>query len=261
MAEVFEAHDEKRQRAVALKIMRRSLAREPEAVSRLQREALVQEMIQHPNVARIYGGGVTERAEPYLVVELLRGRTLRHVLKKQGRVDLVRAASYAWQALQGLAAIHEVGVFHRDLKPANLMLEPSSGPVERVVLIDFGFATLEGSSRLTTAGHVVGSLAYLSPERLQGEVGDARSDLYAVGIILYELLAGQRPFVADSDLDLIGLQLETEPVPPSQAVPGLAVPPAVEAVIMKALEKRPEHRCATAAAMARELEAAMQRRS
>jgi eukaryotic-like serine/threonine-protein kinase len=258
VAEVFEAFDQKRQREVALKIIRRSLAREPETLQRLDREYQVQEMIRHPNVARIYGGGVTANAEPYLVVELLRGRTLRHVLKAEGRVDVVRAASYTWQALQGLAAIHQAGVFHRDLKPANLMLEPSPGPVERVVLIDFGFAAMEGHTRLTAVGHVVGSLAYCAPERLQGQVGDSRADLYGMGIILYELLVGRRPFVADSEVDLITMQLDDPPLPPRMVAPDAGIPADLEAVVLRALAKTPGLRFASASEMAAAIETAMQ---
>jgi eukaryotic-like serine/threonine-protein kinase len=250
MAEVYAAHDGKRDRPVALKIIRRHMARDPEIMSRLDREAKVQQMIRHPNVAKLYGGGLTERNEPYLVVELLRGRSLRDVVQCEGWVAGERAAGYAWQALQGLAATHQLGVLHRDLKPANLMLEPSGGAIERLVLIDFGFAALEGTTRLTAQGHVVGSLAYLAPERLMGEAGDERSELYALGVILYELTTGRRPFVADNDMDLINLHLDAEPAPPRLAAPEREIAPAIENIILSALSKDPAGRPASAAAMA-----------
>jgi serine/threonine-protein kinase len=258
MAEVFQAYDEELGHEVALKLIRMALAREPGNLERLEREAHVQQLIRHPNVARFYGGGITARGQAYLVVELLRGRSLRHVLKSEGRVDLVRASSYAWQALQGLEAIHAAQVFHRDLKPANLMLEASAGPVERVVLIDFGYAAVQGQSRLTAQGHVVGSLAYVAPERLHGAVGDARADLYGLAIILYELIAGRRPFAADNELELITMQLDTNPPPPSVVAPDAGIPPALDALILRALSKKPEDRQASAAEMAAALEAAIQ---
>ena len=219
MADVFEAVDSQTRKGVALKILRGQIARNNEAIERLRREAHVQSLISHRNVAAVYGGGATSKNEPYLVVELLQGMSLRKVIRTRGAVEAEFAASYVWQALQGLTAAHSVGVFHRDLKPANLMLEPSPGPVERVVLIDFGFAAQEGGARLTQVGHVVGSLAYLAPERLDGDPGSASADLYALGVILYELLAGRRPFVAEDELELINMQLNDVPLPPSQVSP------------------------------------------
>jgi serine/threonine-protein kinase len=255
MAEVFAARDGKRQRDVALKLIRRNLVRDAETIRRLDREARVQQMIRHPNVARLYGGGITERSEPYLVVELLEGRSLRDTIKSQGRVPAPRAAGYAWQALQGLGAIHAAGVFHRDLKPANLMLQPADDVIERVVLIDFGFASLEGGGRLTAQGHVVGSLAYLPPERLMGEPGDERSDLYALGIVLYELLTGRRPFIATDDLELINMHLDVPPHPPGRAAPDASIPPALSEVVVRALAKDPAQRPQNAAEMAAALAA------
>jgi serine/threonine-protein kinase len=256
VAEVFAAHDDKRDRDVALKIVRSHMARDPESLGRLDREARVQQMIRHPNVAKLYGGGLTERSEPYLVVELLDGRSLRDVVRRETFVSSARAAGYAWQALQGLSATHEVGVLHRDLKPANLMLEPGDAGSERVVLIDFGFASIEGSKRLTAQGHVVGSLAYLAPERLMGEAGDERSDLYALGVILYELCTGRRPFVAETDLDLINLHLEEEPAPPRIVAPERDISPAVESIALAALSKDPARRPTSALAMAEALASA-----
>jgi serine/threonine-protein kinase len=257
VADVFAARDEKRGDDVALKILRGQQARDREAIERLQREAQVQRMIKHRNVAAFYGGGLTARNEPYLVVELLRGSSLRQVVRKGGPVAAPHAASYAWQALQGLQAAHTLGVFHRDLKPANLMLEPSPGPVERVVLIDFGFAALEGGRRLTRAGHVVGSLGYMAPERLQGDPGGVAADLYGLGAILFELLAGRRPFVAEDELALIELQLEASPPPFEEVCPGVQVPASLQHVVYKSLAKDPVERAPDAATMARELEAAM----
>lgn len=249
MAEVYRARDLQSGHDIALKILKRSLSADPSAPARFAREADVQSVLRHRNVAALHATGLTEHDEPYLVVELLRGTTLRHVLKAEGRIAPRRAASYAWQALQGLAAIHAAGVLHRDLKPANIMLEPSPGPVERVVLIDFGFATLEGAPKLTAQGTVVGSLTYIAPERLRGEAPDRRSDLYAIAIILFEMLAGAPPFVAPRDIDLIELQLDADP-PPLDA----SVPEALRELVHRALAKHPDDRYDDAPAMAAALE-------
>ena len=257
MADVYRALDLQTSAFVALKVLRHTHLADATTVARFQREADVQRRLRHRNVAALLGSGVTGRDEPYLALELLRGKTLRGVIKAEGRVSPVRAASYAWQALQGLAAVHENGVLHRDLKPANIMLEASPGPVERVVLIDFGFATLEGSARLTAQGTVVGSLTYMAPERLRGEPPDGRCDLYAMGVILFELLTGEPPFRADDDFGLIELHLSEPPPRLRERDPSL--PEALDAVVDRALTKHPAERFADARAMADALELAAQR--
>ncbi len=257
MADVYRAVDQGTTGEVAIKILRQSVRSDPEAVARFEREAEVQAMVRQRNVAALYGSGVTDESEPFLVVELLRGKSLRTVIKAEGRVDARRAASYTWQALQGLAAVHAASILHRDLKPANLMLEPSPGPIERVVVIDFGFASLEGGAKLTQRGHVVGSLTYMPPERLRGEEGDERSDLYAMGVILYELICGAAPFEAEDDFDLVNMHLADEP-PAMQSLNAAAVdvPPELEAVARKALAKTPDLRWSSAQAMAIAIEQA-----
>src|SRR6185312_4674704 len=256
MAEVYQALDLETHAFVALKILRHTAIEDSVSLARFAREAEVQAKLRHRNVAALLATGVTDKHEPYLALELLRGKSLRSVLKGEGRIAARRAASYAFQALQGLAAVHEAGVLHRDLKPANIMLEPSPGPVERVVLIDFGFATLEGSARLTAQGTVVGSLTYMAPERLRGEPPDGRCDLYAIGTILFELLTGAPPFRADDDFGLIELHLKTPP--PHLRVIDPSLPEALEAVIERALAKHPAERFPDAKAMADALELAAQ---
>ena len=251
MADVWRALDQQTSAFVAVKVLRSSLAGDPAIQQRFAREGDVQSRLRHRNIAALLATGVTDKEEPYLVVELLRGKTLRGVLKAEGRVEPRRAASYAWQALQGLGAVHEAGVLHRDLKPANIMLEPSPGPIERVVLIDFGFASFEGSAKLTQQGTVVGSLRYIAPERLRGEPIDHRSDLYSIGVILHELLMGTPPFAAADDFHLIEQHL-SEPPPPLDP----SMPRELEAVIGRALAKHQAERYASAAEMADELEQA-----
>ncbi|MBL9018314.1 MAG: serine/threonine protein kinase [Myxococcales bacterium] len=251
MAEVYRALDLQTAAYVAVKILRSSVAGDPGIKQRFAREGEVQARLRHNNIAALLATGVTNTEQPYLVVELLRGKTLRNVLKEEGRVGPRRAASYAWQVLQGLEAVHQAGVLHRDLKPANIMLEPSPGPVERVVLIDFGFASVEGSAKLTQQGTVVGSLRYIAPERLRGEAIDHRSDQYGLGVILYELLMGHPPFEQVDDFELVEAHLSADPPPMDDGVP-----PALEAVVRTALAKDQDDRFESAAAMASAIEAA-----
>jgi serine/threonine-protein kinase len=254
MAEVYRATDLQTQAYVAVKILRHQYVTDSVSLARFAREADVQARLRHRNVAALLATGVTsDRFEPFLAVELLRGRSLRSVLKSERRVEPRRAASYAWQALQGLHAVHQAGILHRDLKPANIMLEPSPGPIERVVLIDFGFATFEGSAKLTMQGTVVGSLTYIAPERLRAEEPDQRADLYAIGVVLFELMTGTPPFVADDDFGLINLHLHAQPPSVTKLEPrGHALDP----VIARALAKDARERYASAAEMADALELA-----
>jgi serine/threonine-protein kinase len=258
MAEVYRALDLQTQAFVALKILKHAHLGDANAVARFRREADVQARLRHRNVAALLATGIISgTTEPYLAVELLRGKSLRGVIKSEGRVSPRRAASYAWQALQGLEAVHAAGILHRDLKPANIMLEPSPGPVERVVLIDFGFASFEGGAKLTQQGTVVGSLTYIAPERLRGEETDVRADLYAMGIILFELLAGAPPFTSDDDFDLIDMHLNVEP--PSLRSIDPSLPRELDNVIARSLAKHQDDRFATAAQMSAALEYAAQR--
>ena len=251
MADVYRALDLETQAFVALKVLRYAHVSDSVSLARFAREAEVQSRFRHRNVAALLATGITEQQEPYLALELLRGKSLRSVIKGERKVSPVRAASYAWQALQGLAQIHEGGILHRDLKPANIMLEPSPGPVDRVVLIDFGFATFEGSAKLTVQGTVVGSLTYIAPERLRGEPVDHRSDLYAMGVILYELLVGAPPFVGSSDFELIDMHVNADPPHLDHGLPS-----ELDDVIHVALAKRGTERFPDARAMATALELA-----
>ncbi len=251
MAEVYRALDLESSAFVALKVLRSAQAQDPSLRQRFAREADVQARLRHRNVAALLTTGITDHHEPYLVVELLRGKSLRGVIKSEGKVIARRATSYAWQALQGLSAVHAAGILHRDLKPANIMLEPSPGPVERVVLIDFGFASFEGGAKLTQQGAVVGSLTYIAPERLRGDTVDHRSDLYSMGIVLYELLVGAPPFHSDDDFQLIEMQLAA---PPPALDP--ALPAALREVVARALAKQQADRYPDAASMAAAIEQA-----
>jgi eukaryotic-like serine/threonine-protein kinase len=256
-AEVYRALDQETQTPVALKIMRFTHIADSVQLARFEREGAIQAKLRHRNIAALLDSGVTDKNEPYLAVELLHGKTLRGVVKTEGRLAPRRAASYGWQALNGLAAIHAQGVLHRDLKPANIMLEASEGPIDRVVLIDFGFATFEGSAKLTLQGTVVGSLTYIAPERLRGEQAGPRADLYAMAVILFEMLTGRPPFVAEDDFDLIDYHVNVEAPRLRDIDP--AMPQALDDLIARALDKQPDERFVDAAMMATQLELAAQK--
>jgi serine/threonine-protein kinase len=254
MAEVFRATQLADNRAVAVKILTQQVSSNPNAQQRFAREAHVQAMIRHHNVAALLGSGITVDREPYLALELLRGRSLRSVIKAEGAIAPRRATSYMWQALRGLAAVHAAGVLHRDLKPANIMLEPVSDGGDRISLIDFGFASLDGSAKLTQQGTVVGSLTYMAPERLRGETPDERADLYSIGIVLFELLTGAPPYSADDDLDLIDMHLHG-PMPRLYDRSAGISQPLVE-VVRTALNKQADERYRNAMEMVQALEEA-----
>ena len=256
-AEVYRALDQETETPVALKIMRFTHIADSVQLARFEREGAIQAKLRHRNIAALLASGVTDKNEPYLAVELLHGKTLRGVVKAEGRLAPRRAASYGWQALNGLAAVHAQGVLHRDLKPANIMLEASEGPIDRVVLIDFGFATFEGSAKLTLQGTVVGSLTYIAPERLRGEAADPRADLYAMAVILFEMLTGRPPFVAEDDFELIDYHVNVEAPRLRDIDP--AMPQALDDLIARALDKEPDERFVDAAMMATQLELAAQK--
>jgi eukaryotic-like serine/threonine-protein kinase len=256
-AEVYRALDQETQTPVALKIMRFTHIADSVQLARFEREGAIQAKLRHRNIAALLDSGVTDKNEPYLAVELLHGKTLRGVVKTEGRLAPRRAASYGWQALNGLAAIHAQGVLHRDLKPANIMLEASEGPIDRVVLIDFGFATFEGSAKLTLQGTVVGSLTYIAPERLRGEQAGPSADLYAMAVIMFEMLTGRPPFVAEDDFDLIDYHVNVEAPRLRDIDP--AMPQALDDLIARALDKQPDERFVDAAMMATQLELAAQK--
>jgi serine/threonine protein kinase len=254
MGEVWLAHDTRIDRDIAVKLMRGS--KDADAVARFLREARVQGRLEHPSVVPVHDLGGDETA-PFFAMKRLIGITLADVIASHGDTKWPRRTLLTRfvEICLAIEFAHNRGVIHRDLKPANIMLEPSPGPIERGVLIDFGFATFEGSAKLTLQGTVVGSLTYIAPERLRAEEPDRRADIYALGVVLFELLTGHPPFQADDDFDLIGMHLNEDP--PSVGPDAPTAGP-LDPVIARALAKASADRYDDAAQMADAVERAAQ---
>src|SRR5450631_263745 len=245
MGEVYRARDKRLHRTVALKVLPQRLADTPGFRQRLEREAKAISSLNHPQICTLYDLG-REGDVDYLVMEFLEGDTLAHRLKR-GALPLAEALELAIQIASALAAAHAAGIVHRDLKPGNIMLTKSGAK-----LLDFGLAkvrTAEGvmqatmsnpAEPITTAGTVVGTLQYMSPEQIQGHEADARSDLFAFGATLYEMLTGKRAFAGESQLAVVNAILEKDPVTVSDLQP--LTPPALERLVRRCLAKDPEKR-------------------
>ncbi|MGW8973713.1 protein kinase domain-containing protein [Streptomyces platensis] len=254
MGTVYRAVDHRLRRTVAVKTLSAELAMQPEFLTRFQREAHAAAALNHPGVATVHdvgedaGGGA---AEPYLVMEYVAGRTLSQVLR-DGPLAVAQAVDITGQVLAALDHSHRHAIVHRDIKPANVMLTASGA----VKVVDFGIAKAlsEVATRLTGTGVAVGTPAYLAPEQINGAATDHRTDLYAVGCLLYELLTGRPPYTGDSPFSVMHQHLAAEPVPPSRLRPEL--PPAVDALIARALHKGREDRFPDAATMRTALTAA-----
>jgi beta-lactam-binding protein with PASTA domain/predicted Ser/Thr protein kinase len=248
MADVYCVEDQQLGRKVALKLLYRRFAEDLQFVERFRREASSAAGLQHPNIVSIYDRGEWDGTY-YIAMEYIEGRTLKEVIREQGPAPSEAAVDIALQILRALRFAHRRGVIHRDIKPHNVLIDHEG----RAKVADFGIARA-GASDMTETGSIMGTAQYLSPEQAQGRPVDARSDLYSVGIVLYEMLTGQVPFDAESAVTVALKQVSEQPVPPAQLNP--AIPPALEGVVLRAMAKQPEHRFADADEFITALEAA-----
>jgi tRNA A-37 threonylcarbamoyl transferase component Bud32 len=239
MARVYRGTDEVLGRTVAVKVLADRYTRDDRFLTRFRREAQAAAALSHPNIVAVYDTG-NDGAAHYIVMEYVEGETLADILRREGPLDPVRAASIAEDVAAALQAAHDRGLVHRDVKPGNVMIDADG----RIKVMDFGIARAAAEDTLTQTGAVLGTAAYLSPEQAQGDRVDARTDIYALGCVLYEMVAGRPPFSGDSPVSLAFRHVNEEPQPPSVYHPG--VPVEIEAVIMRALEKDPDRRFGSA---------------
>jgi serine/threonine protein kinase len=251
MAEVWEAQDDVLGRRVAVKVLHAHLAADEAFLARFRREAIAAARLAHPNVVATYDTGVDDDVA-WIVMELVDGRTLRQLLSEQGALAPHRAVHLATQVADALDYAHRSGVIHRDVKPANILLTAD----DRVKVADFGIAKAaieaaedasDAGGDLTQSGAIVGTARYLSPEQVNGEPVDGRSDVYALGVVLYEMLCGRPPFTGDTDVAVAVQHATATPLAPRQVRAG--IPRSLEAVVLRAMAKQPAARYPSAGEM------------
>ncbi|THV33924.1 Stk1 family PASTA domain-containing Ser/Thr kinase [Glycomyces buryatensis] len=248
MAEVHRGRDLRLGRDVAVKLLRADLSRDESFLIRFRREAQNSASLNHPNIVAVFDTG-EENGIPYMVMEFVNGRTLKEVLLAEGRFEYSGACEIVADMCSALDFSHKHHIIHRDVKPGNVMLSET----QQVKVMDFGIARAlaSGQATMTQTSAVIGTAQYLSPEQARGETVDGRSDVYAVGCVLYELLVGHPPFTGDNPVSVAYQHVREEARPPSELNP--AVPPSVDAVVMKALAKNPDNRYQSAGEMREDL--------
>src|SRR5512146_1120849 len=246
MADVYLAEDQELGRRVAIKILNGRHANDDQFIERFRREAKNAAALNHPNIVSIYDRGEAENTY-YIAMEFLDGRTLKELVVGRGAAPINVAIEYARQILSALRFAHRHGIVHRDIKPHNVLVDAEG----RVKVTDFGIARA-GTSQMTETGSIVGTAQYLSPEQARGGEVDPRSDLYSLGVVLYELLTGKTPFDGETPVEIAMKHLSNAPKPPSKLRPD--VPPELDKVVLRALAKDPDDRYQSADEMEADLE-------
>jgi serine/threonine protein kinase len=250
MATIYRGLDTKTERVVAIKVLREVYSTDPKFVTRFQREAKAASALQHPNIVQVFDYGQTD-GNYYIVMELVEGTDLRRYLRSRGVLDVDRAVIIAHDVALGLGAAHRRGIVHRDVKPQNVLV----GRGGSIKLTDFGIASVYkdiNAERLTTTGMTLGTVQYYAPEQAQGEIVSPAADVYALGIVMYEMLTGHTPFDGDTPVAVAMQHIQDVPTPPSQFNP--SIPLALEEIILRCLEKVPEMRFRDGSQLARALE-------
>ena len=250
MATIYRGRDRRMERVVAIKVLRDIYSTDTKFVIRFQREAKAASALQHPNIVQVYDYGQTD-GNYFIVMELIEGTDLRRYLRSRGVLDTERAIIIAHDVALGLGAAHRRNIVHRDVKPQNVLV----GRDGSIKLTDFGIASVYkdiNAERLTTTGMTLGTVQYYAPEQAQGEIVSPAADVYALGIVMYEMLTGRTPFDGDTPVAVAMQHIQDAPIPPSQYNPG--IPPALEEIILRCLEKVPEMRYRDGSQLARALE-------
>jgi tetratricopeptide (TPR) repeat protein len=238
MGAVYKAHDLEVDRTVGLKVIRPDLAGNPAILARFKQELVLARQVTHKNIIRIYDLNEADGVK-FITMEFIEGEDLRTILTREGKVSSKDAIDIMRQACSGLQAAHTEGVIHRDLKPGNIMRDASG----RVVIMDFGLAKTVQSDGMTQTGMMIGTMEYMSPEQAMGSELDARSDIFAIGLIFYELLTGNMPYRADSAIASLVRRTQEKAIPLQEVDPG--IPAAVSQVVAKCLERDPKNRYAS----------------
>jgi eukaryotic-like serine/threonine-protein kinase len=250
MATIYRARDLQMDREVAVKVLREAYSTDPKFVTRFQREARAASALKHPNIVQVYDYGQTN-GNYYIVMELIEGTDLRSYLSSHDVLDVDRAIIIAHDIALGLGAAHRRGIVHRDVKPQNVLI----GIDGSIKLTDFGIVSVykdANAERLTTSGMTLGTVQYFAPEQAQGEIVSPAADVYALGIVMYEMLTGHPPFDGNSPVVVAMQHIQDQPVPPCQFNP--SIPAALEEIILRCLEKAPGARFPDGSQLARALE-------
>jgi serine/threonine-protein kinase len=261
MGAVYKAQQPSMDRFVAVKILHAKFTNRKDLVSRFRREARAMSHLTHPNTAKVFLYGQLDDGSCYIVMEHLEGKNLGQIVRQEGPMEPTRAIGILLQACAALDEAHQKGIVHRDLKPENIFLCNMGGIRDYVKVLDFGLAKVTeremrpGSMILTQEGMVFGTPEFMSPEQAQGKVLDARSDIYSLAVILYELLTGKLPFDARTPMEYVTLHVQATPIPLAQRSPSRSFPTGLQQVMDRAMAKQPEERFQTAAEFAQALKA------